>query len=155
VRAAAAVLLAALALAGCSSGGDSGDEPAVAPRAAEPAPEAGAIRGWIAAHNAGDHESAADYFLPGALVEQGRLARLRTHAEAVAFNRALPCRATVTDVEKAAGDTVVAAFKLRPGEGSPESCGGDGVRVRFRFRGRKFLEWRQLPESEEPPDQSA
>ena len=46
----------------------------------------------------------------------------------------------------------MAAFKLRPGSGPSQSCGGD-ARVRFRFRDGKFSEWRQLAEpSEEEGD---
>ena len=129
MRVAAAALCAlAVAFAGCGGGGD-GDDAARTATGERGAPvggrsaEATAIRGWITVLNAGNHDQAADYFAPGAIIEQGRIARLRTHAQAVAFNRSLPCKATVTDIEKK-GATVVAAFKLRPGPGAPESCGG-------------------------------
>ena len=145
------VLLTAVALAGCGGGGGDDEPAATAPaRPGGEGAEAKAIRAWITVLNAGNVEQAADFFAPGAIVEQGRLARLRSHADAVAFNRALPCRAKVTDIEDE-GKTWLAAFKLRPGPGSPASCGGDGVRVRFRFRGGKFSEWRQLPESSDNP----
>ena len=84
-------------------------------------------------------------------MEQVREFRLRDRKAAEAFNRSLPCRADVTDVEREGG-SVVAAFRLRPGTGPSQSCGGD-ARVRFRFRDGKFSEWRQLAEpSEEEGD---
>lgn len=149
--------LCALAFAGC--GGGDGNDGSATPRATATGPDGGnpeerAIRGWIAVLNAGNHDQAANYFAPGAIVVQGRTARLSTHADAVAFNKSLPCKATVTDIEDE-GATVVAAFKLRPGPGAPESCGGNGVRVRFKFRDGKFAEWRQIPEASGPQGQSA
>jgi hypothetical protein len=136
-----ALLAAGLALlVGC---GGNDPEPKL------PAPQSGsaqerAIRGWSAAVNRGDYDQAADFFARGAVVEQGREFRLRDHKEAKEFNRSLPCRADVTDFKKEGG-SVVAAFRLKPGTGPSESCGGD-ARVRFRFRGDRFSEWRQLPE---------
>jgi hypothetical protein len=156
VRAAALVAFCALAVAGCGGGGGGGEAAGTAttPRVGGPSPEATAIRNWITVLNAGNPDQAADFFAPGAIVVQGRTARLSTHADAVAFNRSLPCKATVTDIEDE-GATVIAAFKLRPGPGSPASCGGNGVRVRFKFRGGKFSEWRQIPQSAGPQGQSA
>lgn len=143
-----ALILGALLLAGCGGG----DEPE--PKL--PGPQKGsaeerAIRGWSAALNRGDYDEAAAFFAPGALVEQGRSYRLRDREAAVAFNRSLPCRAELTDVERE-GETLVAAFKLRAGSGPSQTCGGD-ARVSFRFREGKFSEWRQLAEpSEEEGD---
>jgi len=137
---------AAVALAGCSSG-ESGPEPRL------PAPQGGAeeraIRGWSAAVNRGDYDEAAGFFAAGALVEQVRAFRLADRDAAVEFNRSLPCRADVTDVERE-GASFVAAFRLRPGTGPGESCRGD-ARVRFRFRGGRFSEWRQLAEPGSAP----
>jgi hypothetical protein len=106
-----------------------------------------AIRGWSAAVNRGDYGEAADFFARGAVVEQVREFRLRDRKAAEEFNRSLPCRADVTDVDRQ-GESVVAAFRLRPGGGPSQSCGGD-ARVRFRFRGGRFSEWRQLAEPSE------
>ena len=72
--------------------------------------------------------------------------RLGDRDAAIAFNRSLPCKADVTDVEDE-GDTVLAAFRLRDGPGGP--CDG-AARVRFRFRDGKFSEWRQLAEPAQP-----
>ena len=140
-------LLAALLMAGCG-GGDS------EPRLGGPqggSAEERAIRGWSAAVNRGDFNEAAGFFAPGALVEQAREFRLRDRRAAEEFNRSLPCRAEVTDVDRE-GESVVAAFRLRPGSGPTDSCAGD-ARVRFRFRSGRFSEWRQLAQpSEEEGD---
>lgn len=134
-------LVAALALGGCSAGGE--PEPEL-PGPARGSAEERAIRGWSAALNRGDYDEAAGFFARGAIVEQGRSYRLPDRGAAVAFNRSLPCRAEVTDVDRE-GATLVAAFRLRAGPGPSESCAGD-ARVRFGFREGKFSEWRQLAE---------
>jgi len=144
----------ALSLAGCSlgdgdepplPGGGQGERDGAGPRAGEPG-EAEAIRAWSAALNEEDYEKAASYFAEGAVVEQAGEVRLRDRDAAVAFNRSLPCKADVTDVEDE-GDTVLAAFRLRGGPAG--GCDGGTARVRFRFEDDKFSEWRQL--TEPPP----
>jgi hypothetical protein len=159
--AATAVVLAA-GLTGCSLSGDhSQSDPAEAPTAtatgpeAAPAkprpgepPEAAQIRGWSRELNAGHFEQAASFFARNAVVEQVQKVRLPDRSAAVDFNRSLPCRADVTDV-KSEGRTVVAAFRLRPGKGPKSAC-DSAARVRFRFSGGKFTEWRQLMEPAAP-----
>jgi hypothetical protein len=138
VRAAAVALLAAIALWGCG-GSD-----------AKPGEEQ-AVRAWIAALNDERYERAASFFANGAIVEQAREFKLEDRSDAIAFNRSLPCKATVTDIEED-GDALVAAFRLRgPAVGG---CDGGSARVRFRFRDGKFTEWRQLAEPEAPPGET-
>ena len=165
MRPAVAALLAgaALALGGCGLTSD--DKPARSAkpdgrpgrpheprRSAEPA-EAVTIRAWNAALNAGDFEKAASYFAEGAIVEQAVAIRLRNRGEAIRFNKSLPCRSQVTDVDDE-GRTTVAAFRLRPGRGG--GCRGGGTaRVRFRVQHGKFKEWRQLDGQDGPPGQIA
>jgi SnoaL-like domain len=135
-----AVVLAALALAGCG-GSDS------EPRLDRPQPRSAqerAIRGWSDAVNRGDFAEAGRFFAPNAVVEQAREFRLRDAEAAEGFSRSLPCRAEVTDVKRQGG-AVIAAFRLRPGTGPAAACEGD-ARVSFRFRRGRFSEWRQLPE---------
>ena len=148
----ALALLFAVAFTGCSLGGDEASDaprtPAGSPRPDEPGAEARAIRAWSAALNRGDFARAASHFARNALVEQTAVLRLPTREAAIAFNRSLPCRADVTDVKRR-GSTVVAAFRLRPGASPSRGCSG-AARVRFRFRGDKFTEWRQLPEPTTP-----
>jgi hypothetical protein len=155
MRALAATLAAAVVVGGCSLGGDEPRERSgtAAPKTDRAASrEAKSIREWSAALNAGKYEEAASYFAPNALVEQAAKVRLRDRAAAIAFNKSLPCRADVTDVDDE-GRTVIAAFRLRDGPGG--RCQGGRARVRFRFKGGKFSEWRQLAEPATPPGQSA
>jgi hypothetical protein len=100
--------------------------------------------------SAGRYERAAEYFAPGAVVEQAAEIRLETLADALAFNSGLPCKADLTDVEDE-GETSLAAFRLRRGPGGP--CEG-AARVRFRIRDGRIHEWRQLPEEPPAPGES-
>ena len=147
--------LCALPLGGCSAGDDRSDSPTkreaprADPKAGEPRAEARAIRAWSAALNRGDFARAASFFAENAVVEQEVELRLPNRAAAIAFNRSLPCRADVTDVERR-DSTVVAAFRLRMGRAPGGGCDGGTARVRFRFSGGKFAEWRQLEEPAAP-----
>ncbi len=165
MRRALAAVVCALAFlpAGCSMGGGSGGSasrrpmatptgPEAAParpRPGEP-PEAAQIRGWSRELNAGHFEQAASFFAPNAIVQQVDRIRLPDRSAAVAFNKSLPCRAEVTDVKAEGHSVVVAAFRLRPGKGPKSSC-DSAARVRFRFAGHKFIEWRQLAQPQPEP----
>ena len=144
-----AIPLLALA-AGC--GGSAGhDSPT-------PAPERSAnervVRAWSAALGRDDFRAAAALFARGALIQQSRTFRLRTRRAALAFNLSLPCRGKVTRVRDE-GASAVAAFRLSPRPGVPQEACNDVVRVRFRSRGGRFVEWRQLPEPEAPAGRPA
>jgi hypothetical protein len=104
------------------------------------------IRGWLLAVERQDYSQAAYYFAPGAIIDQGRPFRLRTPAEATAFNAALPCGAKLVRLNDE-GRRVLATFRLRAGPGGP--CSGL-VRVRYTIRDGKFTEWRQLPSARSP-----
>ncbi len=134
--------------AGCG-GSDAPDDPA-------PAPQRSAnerlVRAWSAALGRDDFRAAASLFARNALIQQSRTFRLRTRRAALAFNLSLPCRGEVTRV-KDEGDTAVAAFSLAPRRGVPPEACNDVVRVRFRSRGGKFVEWRQLPQRAAPAGQ--
>jgi hypothetical protein len=154
VRRAGAALAACALLAGCGGGGDKADKPE---RSAGPVPaDASAervVRGWIAALNRGDYDRAADYFAPGAIVQQTAVIHLRTHREAEAFNRSLPCKARVTEVRDQ-GRAVLATFKLLNGPGGrcqPRDGSVAAARVRCVIRHGRFLEWRQLPKGLDVP----
>lgn len=168
-RAALALVLAVAVLAGCGGGGGGdkdkaggGGSGSQGRSQAPPPPPGGAkgqsaeervVRGWIAALNQRDYDKAADYFARGAVVQQTDAVRLRTHAQAVVFNRSLPCRAQVSEVRDE-GRTVLATFKLLDGPGGKCQPGNGGVasaRVRCRIRDGRFLEWRQLPPSSDAP----
>jgi hypothetical protein len=138
-----AALLALLAIAGCGSEAQRKQGPGPKPAASDEQ----LIRGWSRALNAGDYRKAAGYFARDAVVEQVQEHRLPTLADAVVFNRGLPCRADVTGVEDE-GSTSLASFRLKRGPGGP--CKGS-ARVRFTIKRGKFTEWRQLPEAPVPP----
>jgi hypothetical protein len=152
----AAVLLV-VTLAGCDLSSDSeereerlGTERRPAAPAAGKSTEERVIRGWVEALNAGEYERAADFFARGAVVEQIVEARLTDRKSAIAFNRGLPCRADLTDVEDE-GRSVLGAFRLREGRRpGTESCKNGEARVRFVIRRGKIREWRQLPGSSLP-----
>ena len=138
----AALAVAAALLAGC--GGE--DEPS----------DEEVIRGWVDAVSAGKFRRAADYFAPGAIVEQAREFRLPDRGAAIAFNRSLPCRATLTGVDEG-GEGTLGTFRLRKGPGGecgPGEGAGETARVRFVIEGGEIREWRQLPERPLPEGQT-
>jgi hypothetical protein len=151
MRRAALLGVAVLCLAGCG-GGEPEDEGSAQGDAARSEDEE-VIRGWSAAVNRGDYDRAADLFAEGAVVEQVTEIRLDTHAEAVAFNRGLPCRADVTDVD-AEGNSALAAFDLREGR-TGECTEGGSARVRFVISDGQIEEWRQLPPQPVPEGDTA
>ncbi len=139
------LLVSAALVAGCNGGDGAEPKPKPKPRTSD----AAVIRGWSDAINAGRYERAARFFARGAIVDQGAPVRLRTRAAAVAFNRSLPCRATVTEV-RAKGKTTIATFRLRAGPSKRrQGCEAD-VRVSFTIRKGKFTVFRQLPGDARP-----
>ena len=100
------------------------------------------IRGWNAALGAEDYGRAADHFARPSTVEQVAEVKLPDRRAAIAFNRSLPCKSKVTDLEAEAGATV-AAFDLEPGPGGGQACAGDAS-VRFVIERGRIKEWRQL-----------
>src|SRR5919204_4597638 len=126
--AAAACILALLA--GCGSGG---------------APPSGGVPARGKGLNEGGNHAAAELFAPDAEGVQGSVVtRLRTHADAVAWNTDLPCSGKI--VSLSTHDTVVrATFVL--GDRKSSSCDGPGKRAAavFRIRGGKIVLWHQVP----------
>jgi len=132
----AALILLLLILAGCGS---------------QSASPEGVVRAWSKALNADDNESAAALFARDAQVVQGDLSRrLHTHADAVAFNRGLPCSGRIVDVE-VDGDEVKATFVL--GDRRFSRCDGPGERAAaiFRVDDGKIALWHQVPPPPEKP----
>jgi hypothetical protein len=128
----AALLLVLLALVvGCGGGGGT-------------APET-VVREWSDALNAGDNERAADLFAEGAQVVQGdSVVVLRTHADAVDFNSALPCSGKIVNVTTH-DDTATATFRL--GDRTTSRCDAPGQEAvaAFRVVRGKIVLWHQLP----------
>jgi limonene-1,2-epoxide hydrolase len=129
-------LLALVALAACS-----GDEP--------PGPEE-VVRAWSRALNSGDNGAAADLFALGARIEQSGLElTVRTRADALAWNRSLPCSGRIVAVETS-GEEVTATFLL--GNRRTSACDAPGGRVAavFRVHEGKIVLFRQLPDETAP-----
>jgi hypothetical protein len=170
--AAAAALALAVGWAGCGGsdgGGGGGSNRAdatpklpggAAPRSGTPAvPRAradsgkGVIQAWTMHLYKGRYRKASALFARNALVEQTVVLILHTRADALAFNRSLPCRAKVTRIEREADGRLLASFDLYA-QSDGRCQGGGKARVRFLIRGGKIKEWRQLPEAPAPPSQS-
>jgi limonene-1,2-epoxide hydrolase len=132
----ALLVAAALLLAGCGS--------------SSPSPES-VVRAWSQALNTDDNERAADLFAPGAeVVQPGQVLKLRTHAEAVAWNSALPCAGQIVSI-KTAGHTATATFEL--GNRPNSRCDGPGQRATaiFRVVKGKIVLWHQTATPDAPP----
>jgi hypothetical protein len=104
------------------------------------------IEEWVDTLRAGDVKGAAAYFaLPSVVENATPPVTLRTRADAVAFNRSLPCGAKLLRA-RPAGRFIDATFRLteRPGG----DCGsGTGLlaRTAFVIEGGKIKQWRRLP----------
>jgi limonene-1,2-epoxide hydrolase len=125
-----ALLATVLVLAGC--GGSSASPESV-------------VRAWSEALNAGDNNRAGSLFAPGArIVQAGIVERLRSRADAVAWNESLPCSGRIVAL-RARGETVRASFLL--GDRPRSTCDGPGsvVRALFRVHDGKIVLWHQLP----------
>jgi limonene-1,2-epoxide hydrolase len=131
VRAAVAVGLAAVALvAGCGSGTPSAES---------------VVRAWSKALNDDDNNRAADLFARDAqIVQAGRELTLKTHADAVAWNAALPCSGKIVSIDSH-GNTATATFLL--GDRRHSSCDGPGERATaiFKVVKGKIVLWHQTP----------
>jgi limonene-1,2-epoxide hydrolase len=123
------LIVATLVLAGCGSHSAS-------PRSV--------VRAWSDALNADENGRAADLFAKDAQVVQGDLVRrLHSHADAVAFNRSLPCSGRIVALT-VRGNEVQATFVL--GDRGFSRCDGPGERAAaiFKVRDGKIVLWHQV-----------
>jgi hypothetical protein len=153
MRRAAPAMLAVLSLAAGCGGSGNPPQPSPPPAPAQSLSGASVIRGWTEAMYKGDYERAARFFATDAIVQQVTTIVLRTHEDAVAFGRSLPCRAKVTGIVPQPKGVLLASFKLFPGV-SGTCAGGGNARVRFFIRHGRIETWRQLPDAPQPPGQS-
>jgi limonene-1,2-epoxide hydrolase len=133
-----ALLLAALAVlpAACGS--------------SPPSPES-VVRAWSQALSNDDNKRAADLFAPGArIVQAGHVLRLRTHADAVAWNSSLPCSGRIVSIS-GTDETATATFEL--GDRPHSRCDGPGEHATaiFRVVDGKIVLWHQTAAAEPPP----
>ena len=133
-----AILVGVLALTACGSHKSA-------------SPEAVA-RAWSAALDRSDNEGAANLFAKGAQIIQSDETTLETHADAVAWNAALPCGGRITKVIERAPDEVLVVFHLN--ERPHHTCDAPGVDAAaiFRVEHGKIVLWHQtVPPDESPP----
>ena len=101
------------------------------------------MRAWSQELNSGDNDAAAKLFAPGAeIVQGGTTIRLDTHAQAVAWNAALPCSGKIVSI-KTKGDLTRATFVL--GDRQTSKCDGPGEKATalFRVEKGKIVLWHQ------------
>ena len=149
------LLLCTIALAGCGSA-DSTDSAStgLATADADPA-DVAVIEAWSGALADGDVEAAADYFAIPSIAENGPLlTRIESRADAIAFNRSLPCGAQVVSAQTA-GDFTTATFELfdRPGGDCGAGVGG-AASTSFQIEDGKIVEWRRVDGPAPAGDQS-
>jgi limonene-1,2-epoxide hydrolase len=130
VRSALALGACLLALAAACGGGSRSPE--------------SVVRAWSRAIDADRNDAAADLFARGAeVVQGGQVTRLRTHADAVAWNAGLPCSGTIVALARS-GDVVRATFLL--GDRRRSRCDGPGEQATaiFRVHDGKIVLWHQV-----------
>lgn len=109
------------------------------------------IEAWVGALSKGDVGGAADYFALPSVTENGTPPlTLRSRADAVAFNRSLPCGARLVRAQPL-GRFIAATFRLtdRPG-GDCGSGAGLLARTAFVIRDGKIVRWQRLPNPSRP-----
>jgi hypothetical protein len=114
VRRAALGVVLLLALTACGGTTRSGGDPTRSGTGSGPSP-ADVVRDWSAALDAYDNDRAASLFAPNIAIVQGdQLVRLRTHGQAVAWNKGLPCAGKIVSLRQN-GSSVEATFRIRSG----------------------------------------
>ena len=101
------------------------------------------VRAWSQALNSDDNEAAANLFAKGArIIQGGNDFRLVTHADAVAWNAALPCSGKILAITTR-GNLTTATFIL--GDRKSSKCDGPGARTTavFKVRNGKITLWHQ------------
>ncbi len=145
-RVVAAGLLTALALAGCGGGNGGGETSSPAGELPPGHASVLVIDEWVKALSRGDVSGAADLFALPSVVDNGTPPiNLRSRADAVLFNRSLPCGGKLVRA-RPDGRYIAATFRLteRPG-GDCGSGVGELARTAFLIRDGKIVEWHRLP----------
>ena len=112
------------------------------------------IDGWSSTLAEGDVEGAAGYFAIPSTAENGPLlTSIESRADAIAFNRSLPCGAELVSA-RTTGDFTTATFELieRPGGDCGTGVGAEAS-TSFEIEDGKITEWRRIDgstETEEP-----
>jgi hypothetical protein len=103
------------------------------------------LAGWANALRRGDLDRATAYFAIPAIVAQSQVVQLQTREQVRRFNDRLPCGARLLEVQHD-GRYVVGTFRLTERAGRQCVAVGQLTRVAFVIRGRRFTEWRQVPD---------
>lgn len=101
------------------------------------------VRAWSQALNHDDNDTAASLFaLDAKVVQLGRVLTLKTHADALAWNAALPCSGRIVSIHSR-GDMATATFLL--GNRTHSQCDGPGQEATaiFRVVHGKIVLWHQ------------
>jgi hypothetical protein len=109
---------------------------------------------WVRTLREGDVVGAAELFALPSVVQNGTPPiRLDTRAEAIEFNRSLPCGAELVGARRLGG-LIAATFRLteRPGPGECGPGTGGLARTAFLIRDGMIVRWLRLPDmpQEEP-----
>jgi hypothetical protein len=103
---------------------------------------------WVRTLREGDVVGAAELFALPSVVQNGTPPiRLDTRAEAIDFNRSLPCGAELLGASRL-GPLIAATFRLTERLGAGECGSGVGglARTAFLIRDGEIVEWRRLPD---------
>jgi hypothetical protein len=103
------------------------------------------IEAWAGALAKGDVVVAADYFaIPSTAENAPLLIKINSRADAIGFNKSLPCGARVISAQTT-GDLTTATFRLsdRPG-GNCGSGAGATATTSFEIQDGKIVEWRRI-----------
>jgi hypothetical protein len=122
----AAVLVVALAIAGCGGTKAPSDQ--------------AVVQAWTDAIRSGDYRHANALFALPSLIENGVVVHATLRAEIDVFNRTLPCGAVLLRTEPIAFGRTLATFRLVPGPGG--ACSGT-ARVTFLIAKGHIVEWRR------------
>jgi hypothetical protein len=131
-----ALLLALTACGGGTTRSGSGDPHRSA---------ADVVRDWSAALNAYDNARAASLFAPNIAIVQGaQLVRLHTHAQAVRWNKGLPCAGRITKL-KPRGSSVEVTFHLESAKNRhcQDPAGAEAIAMLVVENGKIIL-WAQI-----------
>ncbi len=142
-------VIALLAMAGC--GDEEPAAPAEGPTAAADPADLEVIEGWAEALSAGDVEGAAAYFATPSIAANGPVVtQIDSTADAIRFNRSLPCGAAVVSA-RTQGELTTATFELseRPGGGCGPGAGGTAS-TSFDIDEGKIVEWRRIDDGPPP-----
>jgi hypothetical protein len=140
--------LALLAAGACGGGDETTDTVGTGVELPDGHDSVAVIDEWVRTLREGDVVGAAELFALPSVVQNGTPpTRLDTRAEAIDFNRSLPCGAELVRARRL-GRLIAATFRLteRPGAGECGTGAGNLARTAFLVRDGKIVRWLRLPD---------